>query len=118
MPQSPVNSSDSRTKAALWPSIPDLDSARRIARQTSWVAGFVSGVTAVVAILAMPATSIAGVEGTALLEAAVFLGIAWGIRRMSRTAAIAAFVLLVAGRILMWLETERAGGSLVAGSSR
>jgi hypothetical protein len=110
----PVTSSESRLKTALWPSIPDVEAAQRIAKQGFWAALFVAGVTAVFGILAIFGMSIAGIDATALIAAAVFLGIAWGIRKMSRTAAIAAFLLFLADRILMWLENQRAGGWLVA----
>ena len=109
-----MNSSDSRLKAAFWPSVPDVESAQQIARQGFWVAVVVSAVTALFGILALFGTSIAGIGATALIESAVFFGIGWGIRRMSRTAAVAAFLLFCANRILMWLDSQSAGGWLVA----
>ena len=70
----------------LWPNITDIKSAKDAAKQGVGVAIFVAGVTALFAIL-----SLFGVEMVtiwALLDAAIFAGIAFAIYKMSRVAAI------------------------------
>src|SRR5262245_36894478 len=85
---------------------PDLNSqegAKSACRAAMWCAVFVASITAVVAIIA-----IAGVkgmplpiDGSALFDAAIFAGIAFGLSRCSRFAAVAGFVLFLFERIYM-----------------
>ncbi len=82
--------------------ITDEASARAVARQGMWAAFFVAIVTGAVAFLAgMGITLVKGIGPLAWLDAAIFTALGFGIRNMSRAAAVGALVLFVAERIVM-----------------
>lgn len=96
------NTPDQKKKQAqgfewLWPKITDIKSAKDAAKQGVGVAIFVAGVTALFAIL-----SLFGVEMVtiwALLDAAIFAGIAFAIYKMSRVAAIFGLAFYLWGQV-------------------
>lgn len=81
-----------------WPEIFDEASARRAATQGMWAAFFCAGATAVLVLLAKQGVAIPvdGLGTGALLDAALMAVIGFGIRGMSRTAALAGLLLYLA----------------------
>jgi nitrate reductase gamma subunit len=97
--------SDREPKSGLLslPTIVTLSDAQSTGRQGTWAACFVTGIMSLVAL-----ASILGRlpedfprNGWALIDAAIFGLIAWGIYRMSRVAAVAGLVLYIIERIAM-----------------
>lgn len=86
----------------IWPEITDLQSATGAARQGFWAAMAVAIITAAVAVLAHAGFQILDFNLEALVDAGLFAIIAWGIHRMSRTAAIGGLGLYLIERIHMW----------------
>ena len=80
----------------------DEPSARAVARQGMWAAFFVAIVTAVVSFLAGAGVSLVkGIGPTAWLDAVIFAVLGFGIRNMSRLAAVGALGLYVVERVAM-----------------
>jgi hypothetical protein len=75
------------------PTITDAYSARQAAKQGVGAAGWCAGVTAVLALATFAGVHLFNITGWALLDAALFAIIAWGISRMSRFAAVAGLAL-------------------------
>jgi len=99
-PALPVQS-EQRPVRNAW-GIYDELSARAVAKQGMWAAFFVAIVTAAVSFLAGAGVSlIKGIGPTAWLDAAIFAALGFGIRNMSRAAAVGALVLYVAERVVM-----------------
>lgn len=98
----------------FWPKITGLESARRAARQGVWAAMITVVTTSVVVMLAHAGVPIYDVGIDALVDAAVFLIIAWGIHRMSRTAAVGGLGLYLFEQIHMWSKHGPRGLPLVA----
>jgi hypothetical protein len=90
---------------AFWPDVGDLASAKDASRQGMWGAIVVGGVTAVAAPLGF-----LDVDSWALCDAALFLGIAWGIYKVWRTAAAAGLLLFLLERVVMFAQTKQTGG--------
>lgn len=88
-----------------WPDVSDLDGAKSAARYGMWCAIFVACVTTFVVFLGSFGVSIFGVKTSALLDALLFAGIAYGLSRYSRFAAVAGFALFVLEKIYMLLHT-------------
>ncbi|MFQ5801544.1 MAG: hypothetical protein ACE5JQ_01445 [Candidatus Methylomirabilales bacterium] len=86
----------------MWPTITGLESAKGAARQGVWAALFVAVVTAAVAILSHAGFPILDFNLEALVDAALFAIVAWGIHKMSRTAAVCGLGLYLIERIYMW----------------
>ena len=85
-------------KFSLWPEIGDKNAAVLAARQGFYSAFYCSIVTAAFAVLGGFGFHIMGFDLWNLLDAGLMAGLAFGIRRMSRTAAVIAFLYYVAGR--------------------
>ena len=80
----------------IWPKVVDLASARRAAMPAVAVSCFIAGVTVVLVFTSLGLSqSILTRPPSAIVDAALWLLIAVGIRRMSRVAALAAPVLLL-----------------------
>ncbi len=90
---------------ALWPDVDDVVSAKDASRQGMWAAIIVGGVTAILAPLGF-----LGVDAWALCDAVLFFSIAWGIYKVSRTAAVAGLLLFLLERIVMFTQTRQTGG--------
>lgn len=100
-----------------WPQIHDVESARRAARQGRNVALLVATLTSCLALIGHTYAEFAektGFDAWAFLDAALFFVIAFGIGRLSRTAAIAGFLLFLLEKIVMWADDGAANGWIVA----
>jgi hypothetical protein len=94
-----------QSEAWLWPAVDTPEQAVRAARRGMWAAVLVAGVTALAAGLALSGGEpVAGVDGSAFVDAVLFGVIGWGIRRLSRVAAVAGLVLYLLERAYMWAE--------------
>lgn len=98
----------------FWPKITGLESAKRAARQGVWAAMITVVVTSVFVILAHAGVQVFDIGTEALVDAALFLIIAWGIHRMSRTAAVGGLGLYLLEQIHMWSTQGPKGLPLVA----
>lgn len=94
-----------QNKKWYWPDVSDLDGAKEAARYGMWCAVFVAGVTTFVVLLATFGVSIMGTKPAALLDAVLFAGIAFGLSKNSRFAAVAGFVLFMIEKIYMLMTT-------------
>ena len=95
-----------------WPEITDAESARSAAKLARGAALFCAGITLVVTILAIMGVELVqklGVSAWSLLDVALFLAVAWGIHRMSRTAAVFGLILYALERLFMMLESGPKG---------
>jgi hypothetical protein len=103
--------SDNKPKSGIltFPTIVTLSDAQSTGRHGTWAACFIAGIMSLVAL-----ASILGRlpedfprDGWALIDAAIFGLIAWGIYRMSRVAAIAGLILYIIERIAMHVMLGR-----------
>lgn len=89
-----------------WPDVSSLDGAKAATRNGMWCAIIVASITTlVVLIVTFFKVSILGVTAGALLDAVLFAGIAYGLSRYSRFAAVAGFVLFAIEKIVMLITT-------------
>ena len=100
-----------------WPDVTSIDEAKKACRVAMWCAVVVAGVTTLFAILAMTGTRPGNIpiDGSALFDAALFAGIAFGLSRYSRFAGVAGFVLFLIERIYMIAKAGPAAGGLFLG---
>src|SRR5215472_6316111 len=78
----------------FWPEIYDRETAQDVARRGAWVAVFVAGLTALLALLSLGLRIvILGVTPMALLDAVIFAVAGWRIYKMSRAWAVTGMVL-------------------------
>src|SRR3974390_832298 len=90
----------------FWPDVSELEGAKNATKGGMWCAVFVAGMTTFVVLLTtLFKISILGVKADALLDAALFAGIAFGLSRYSRFAAVAGFALFVLEKIYMLATT-------------
>jgi hypothetical protein len=89
---------------SLWPTVGDEQAAVLAARQGFHAAVYCSIVTAIFAVLGGFGFKILDFDLWNLTDAALMALLAFGIRRMSRTAALIALLYYVAGRIDLWAE--------------
>lgn len=102
--------STKRTKMrAFWPDVSSEEGAITAAHQAMWACFIVAGITAVFAAVAVAGSSAGDINGGAFIDAAVFAGLGWGIRRYSRTAAVIALLFFLAEKIMMWSTTGAQG---------
>lgn len=80
-----------------------------------WCAVFVACVTTFVVLLAIFGVPIMGIKPAALFDAILFAGIAFGLSKNSRFAAVAGFVLFVIEKIYMVVTTGSFLGAGVLG---
>jgi hypothetical protein len=92
-----------------WEDVSDVSGAEKAINGGFWAAVFVACITALVAGLALAGTKLFGIDASAFLDAAIFAGIAVGIKRKSRFAAVAGLCLYVLERLYM-LQRGGAGG--------
>ena len=80
----------------LWPKILDLTSATRAARSAVAISSFIAGITVLLVLSSiwLPQNPL-NRPPAALIEAALWLAIAFGIYRMSRVAAVVGLALLL-----------------------
>jgi hypothetical protein len=88
-----------------WPDVSDLDGAKDATKYGMWCAIIVAALTAVVSVLTIMGMGIRGISNYTLVDALVFVGIAYGLSRYSRFAAVAGFVLYLAEKIYTYVVT-------------
>jgi hypothetical protein len=93
-----------KKKFTLWPEVGDEQSAVLAARHGFHAAVYCSIVTAIFAVLGGFGFQIMDFNLWNLTDAGLMALLAFGIRRMSRTAAVIALLYYVAGRIDLWAE--------------
>jgi hypothetical protein len=87
----------------LWPKISDAESARRAAMRGCWAAVISAVVTALVVAAGLYGLeTVQGVDAYALVDVALLVLLAWGIRKMFRTAAVIALVYFVGSKVLLY----------------
>ena len=97
-------------------SVASTDTAKANKRiKQAWIAGVISGVITLIAIL----QSVAGVDILGfgihnLLDVTLIFGLAYGIYRKSRVCAVIMFVYFVGNRILMLVESGKPSGLVMA----
>jgi len=101
----------------FWPDVNNVEEAKKACRVAMWCAIFVAGVTTIFALVAMSGTKIGNlpIDGSALFDAALFAGIAFGLYRYSRFAGVAGFGLFLFERIYIISKSGPAGGGLFMG---
>lgn len=101
----------------FWPDVNNAEEAKKACRVAMWCAIFVAGVTTIFALVAMSGTKIGNlpIDGSALFDAALFAGIAFGLYRYSRFAGVAGFGLFLFERIYMISKSGPAAGGLFMG---
>jgi len=94
------------SKKWFWPDVSTVEGAKEAARYGMWCAVFVAGVTTLFVLLAIFGTSLMGVKPAALVDVLLFVGIAYGLSRTSRFAAVAGFALFIFEKIYMLATTR------------
>ena len=89
----------------FWPDVSDLDGAKDATRYGMWCAALVSGVTWLFAALSLLGVRMTGITPAAIADAILFAGIAYGLYRFSRFAAVAGFVLFLIEKVFMFIKT-------------
>jgi len=92
-----------------WEDVSDLSGAEKAINGGFWAAVIVACITSLVAALALAGIKLLGIDASAFLDAAIFAGIAVGIKRKSRFAAVAGLCLYVFERLYM-LQRGGTGG--------
>jgi len=88
--------------------VPD-DIALKI--KSAWIAGLVSvGITAAFVLYSFFAAPVMGIDSWALVDVAIMTGLSFGVFRKSRTCAILLFLLFVANKVFMWMESGSLAG--------
>jgi succinate dehydrogenase hydrophobic anchor subunit len=101
----------------FWPDVSNLEEAKKACRVAMWCAIVVAGVTTLFSVLAISGAKMKGipVDGSALIDAALFAGIAFGLSRYSRFAGVAGFVLFLFERIYMMAKSASPFSGLIFG---
>ena len=86
--------SHSRIRELLWPDVHRESDLKSVADRRMWVSFLIAGVTTFFAIFQW-------VPVSAILDAAIFVAVGFGIRKLSRTAAVVGLVLYSAGQLYM-----------------
>jgi chromate transport protein ChrA len=97
-----------RVQRLLWPPTDDDEGARRAALQGCYAAGFSAAVTTLAALAAAFGKGFWGSNLANLIDAAIFAAIAWGIYRMSRSAAVLGLAWYLVGRLDFWVRFPNA----------
>lgn len=96
--------------AQYWPEITDEISARKAAMQGVIAAGFVAIVTAILSIGGW-----FGTKPSTLIDALIFAGLSFGIRKMSRMASVLGLILYIIERIMAMSHDINSGGAVMTG---
>ena len=100
---------------ALWPNINDLEAAKKACKAASIGAFIVAAMTGIVAGIAMAGSSpVAGIDGSAFVDAAIFAILGFFLGRCSRTAAVITLALFIIERIYMMAQGVAPAGIAVA----
>jgi hypothetical protein len=103
-----------RRQNGIWPIITDAASAKFAAKQGMGAAFFCAGSTLLFVFLARQGMAlIQGIDESALVDAGVFAVLGFLILRMSRVAAVAALVLYIIERIVLWTRVSSIGGASI-----
>jgi hypothetical protein len=101
--------------AWLWPKIKDATSAEDATKPAVAASAFVAAVSALLASLSlMQHKPVLGFSGESLVDAAVFVVIAWRTRKMSRLWSILGLVLYLAEVIFNVVDSPNASFSVLA----
>lgn len=84
-----------------WEDVSTLSGAEKAITGGFWAALIVACITTLVAALSLAGVKLLGIDASAFLDAALFAGIAFGIKRRSRFAAVAGVCLYLLERIYM-----------------
>lgn len=101
----------------FWPDVSSAEQAKKACRVAMWCAVLVASITALVSILAIAGAKLGNlpIDGSALLDAALFGGIAYGLSRFSRFAGVAGFALFLLERVYMIAKAGPAAGGIFMG---
>jgi len=92
-----------------WPTLETTIDAVKASDGAFWASIFVASVTTIFATIALyTKTSIATIDPSAYIDAALFLFIAWRIRRRSRTFAVVGLVLFVVEKVFLFISAPQA----------
>ncbi|TVQ23381.1 MAG: hypothetical protein EA367_02515 [Leptolyngbya sp. DLM2.Bin15] len=88
----------------FWPTIDSIQRAREVAQQGFWAAVIVAVVTTLFALVSIVAGDIAElpISAGSFIDVGIFVAIAFGIRRMSRVAAVLGLVVYFGNQLYMW----------------
>ena len=100
--------------AWLWPKVSNRRFAQNAIQEAFWAALIVSVLTAILTVILLFSPDETNFAQIGFLNSALFGGLAFGIYRRSRTAALSAFVLFTAGAVYQ-LATAGPGGLLLRG---
>jgi hypothetical protein len=96
-------------KMWFWPNVAIRRQAQYAINEAFGAAALIALLTAVLAAMSDSGDSIPGVDSSAYAAAIVFAGIAFGIYRRSRIAAVTGLVLYVLGRVYLIYLSSRLG---------
>jgi len=97
------------SKTWYWEDVNDLSGAEKAMQGGFWAALAVAIITSVFVALSFAGVNLFGIGAAALLDAAIFAAIAFGIKRKSRFAAVAGLVLYIVERVYMMQRGGRGG---------
>jgi hypothetical protein len=97
-----------------WPNLETAIDAAKASDGAFWAAIFVASVTTIFATIALyTKTSIATIDPSAYVDAALFLFIAWRIRRRSRAFAVVGLVLFIVEKVFLFILAPQASASSI-----
>lgn len=108
--------SDTKKQNAFWPNVSTLEGAKAAATHGMTAALIVAALTTVMATWALMSSStvLGFVDAAAYVDAALFLAIAFGIRKESRFAAIAGLALFLVEKAFQIQSTGKFDGAILA----
>lgn len=95
--------------AWFWPNVSNRRFAQNAIQEAFWAALFVSGLTVAFTVILLLRSDETDFAQIGFLNSALFGGLAFGIYRRSRIAALSAFVLFAGGAIYQLATTGPAG---------
>ena len=95
--------------AWFWPNVSTRRFAQNAMQEAFWVSAFVSAVTAILTAISFLGPDESNPSASGFIDSAMFAGLAFGIYRRSRIAAVSAFVLYLAGSIFQFAAHGPAG---------
>jgi hypothetical protein len=108
-PESKPKAPQNQVQSWFWPVITDSESARSAARGARTAAIVCAAVTLIFTLAAMAGAKLSqglGLTVLSLVDVFLFGILAWGIHRMSRTAAVLGLLLFVAERLMAGNATK------------
>lgn len=98
----------------LWPNVKSRKDALFAIDEAFWVSLVVAALTLAFTGVDAGRSGISGTDISGFIGAALLAGVAFGIRRKSRAAAVVAFLLYVCSQASLWITTGH--GNLVVGA--